>query len=295
MSTAFSTSSRAYRGLPWLRSTTQRIAFSSSGPSSAVSTSVRTASSLSRTSGRRCASASFQSDTIASGHGSPTRTVATTKTSALVARCNTRVAETGSRSCASSTPSTTARPRARSCTASALPRSKASGSSARAPSGSKPAKAPSGIVRAHVVACTHRLMAPSCSAAASASRPSRVLPAPAVALITTPQQPRSAASAMRASSSSRPTSGHIVATALISPPGREPWMNSTEAVAPRTHLSRRQRAAFYVVAARKTPDPSDENMAVSSPERAPVLRVDFIAGRAARRRGRSRPRPATRW
>ena len=58
-----------------------------------------------------CAPASFHSDWIASGTGSPERTVATTNAVEVVARCSTSAAETGSSSCASSTPSTTRRSR----------------------------------------------------------------------------------------------------------------------------------------------------------------------------------------
>ena len=122
-STAPSTSSRAYSGLPRLRSSTQRCASSCTGPPSAASTSVRIASSLRRSSSSRCAPPSFHSETIASGHGSPERTVTTTNTPARrVAKCSTSAADAGSSNWASSTPSTIGRPAARSRSSSALSR-----------------------------------------------------------------------------------------------------------------------------------------------------------------------------
>ena len=63
-----------------------------------------------RSSSRRSAPASFHSDTIASGSGSPTRSVAITNALPVLARCSTSAAETGSSSWASSTPSTTGPP-----------------------------------------------------------------------------------------------------------------------------------------------------------------------------------------
>jgi hypothetical protein len=73
------------------------------------------------------------------------------------------------------------------------------------------AAAPRGTAAALRVACTHAVSAPSRSAAASASRASRDLPAPGPAMTTTPWQCSSArAAAMPASSASRPTSGQSV-------------------------------------------------------------------------------------
>ena len=57
-----------------------------------------------RSSSRRRAPASFHSETIASGQGSPVRTVATTNALPVAVRCSTSAADTGSSSCASSTP-----------------------------------------------------------------------------------------------------------------------------------------------------------------------------------------------
>ena len=58
----------------------------------------------------RRAPASFHSDTIASGHGSPERTVASTNAVPVFVRCRTSAADTGSSSCASSTLSDDAAP-----------------------------------------------------------------------------------------------------------------------------------------------------------------------------------------
>ena len=109
-SRAPSTSSRTYSALPWLLSRIHRSAACSTGPPSAVSTSWSTAASPSGSSCMRSAPASFQSDTIASGHGSPVRTVAMTKALPVTVRWSTSAADTGSSSCASSTPMTTLRP-----------------------------------------------------------------------------------------------------------------------------------------------------------------------------------------
>ncbi len=208
VSTAPRINSRAYSGLPRLRSRIQRIDSSSTGPSSAASTSARTASSLRRSSSSRCAPASFHSETIASGQGSPERTVATTKTPESVARCSTSAADAGSSRWASSTPRMIGRPAARSRSARALSRSSVKPWSERTDSGTRRANAPSGIIAALRVACTHSASVPSRSARNSASRPRRDLPAPASALTTTPQRPCAPARAIIASSSSRPTSGH---------------------------------------------------------------------------------------
>ena len=76
----------------------------------------------------RSAPASFQSDTMASGHGSPVRTVAMMNALPVTVRCSTSAADTGSSSCASSTPMTTLRPSARSASDSTLRRIRASAS-----------------------------------------------------------------------------------------------------------------------------------------------------------------------
>ncbi len=145
---------------------------------------------------------------MASGPGSPARTVASTNAPSLPARWRTSAAETGSSRWASSIPSTSRRPPARSRSASELRRISSSVSSERTSSGISPAKAPSGTAAALRVAWTHATGAPAASARAQASRASRDLPTPASAITTTPLTPASARAAPIASSSaSRPISG----------------------------------------------------------------------------------------
>ena len=85
-STAPRTSSRTYRAFPRPTSVTQSSASSSTGSPSTASTSARTFSSLSSPSSSRGAVSSFHSETIASGHGSPARTVARMNADEEVAR-----------------------------------------------------------------------------------------------------------------------------------------------------------------------------------------------------------------
>jgi hypothetical protein len=214
-SSAPSTSSRTYSALPRLLSITQCSAAWSSGPPSAASTRALTASSPSGSSSSRCEPASFHSETIASGHGSPERTVATVNAVPVSVRWSTSAADTGSSNCASSTPRTTPR------SASALRRISSSGSSERTSSGIRPANAPSGTLAALLVACAQWVIAPSPAAASSASRASRDLPTPAGALTTTPgRSPR--ARAIAASSPSRPMSGQAAATPSVTAPRTAP-------------------------------------------------------------------------
>ena len=76
---------------------------------------------------------------------------------------------------------TIGRPAARSRNVCALSRRRSKAWSERTASGSRRANAPSGIIAALRVACTHSVIAPPRSRAASASRPRRDLPAPASA------------------------------------------------------------------------------------------------------------------
>ena len=202
------TNSRTCSTLPRLLSTMHASAFCSTGPPRPASINAAISSSGSAPRSTRRAPPSFHSATIASGHGSPARTVASTNAVPVVARCCTSVAEVGSRRCASSTPTTTGRPAARSRSAPAVPRRSDSVSSDRSPSASRPASAPSGSVAALRVACTQSTSAPSRSAAAIASRASRDLPTPAGPRSTTPStSPARRTRLSRSSSSARPTSG----------------------------------------------------------------------------------------
>lgn len=111
------TNSHAYSALPRLLSHTHWRTPSSTGPPTIRSTSCPVSSPESSESWSRAAPASFHSDSIASGQGSALRTVANTNAVALLIRCRTSAAEVGSSSCASSTPTTSGRPPARSAMA----------------------------------------------------------------------------------------------------------------------------------------------------------------------------------
>ncbi len=207
-STAPRISSRAYRTLPALESTTLRITDCSTGPSSTLPTSCSIASSLSGLRFIRSAPASFQSASIASGVGSPTQIVAITKAPAAVARCSSSAAEAGSSRCASSTATTTPRPWARSRSLSVLRRINSRGSTERTSSGIRAANAPSGTVAELRVPRVQYTRSPSDSAAASASRATRDRPNPTPLAITTPGQSASRrADAIRSSSTDRPVNG----------------------------------------------------------------------------------------
>src|ERR1700750_2408089 len=166
----------------------------------------------------RRAVSSFHNDTIASGHGSPARTVASTNAAPDVARCKTSAAEIGSSSCASSTPITTSRPPARLRSSSPQRLISATMSSGRASSGTSSATAARGTAEALRVACTQSTNAPLRSAATCASLARRDFPTPASATRTTPwQRGLARADAIASSSRSRPTSGHAPGSASTCP------------------------------------------------------------------------------
>ena len=181
----------------------------------------------------RRAVSSFHNDTIASGHCSPARTVTSTNAAPDVARCKISAAETGSSSCASSTPITTSRPPERVRSSSPQRLISATMSSERTSSGTRSATAARGTAEALRVACTQSTNAPLRSAATCASLARRDFPTPASAIRTTPWQPMLArADAIASSSRSRPTSGHALCSVDEGP--ESPNMDVRSNVRPRS-------------------------------------------------------------
>jgi hypothetical protein len=144
---------------------------------------------------------------MASGAGSPDRTVASTAQSRSATSWWTSAAEAGSRRCASSTtrrnadaaaPPTAARTRLKT----------PNGVRSASANGTKPTNAANGIVPAAFVPTTERTDRPAAVARAAISRATRVLPTPVVPARTTAAgAPVETASTTRSITSPRPTSG----------------------------------------------------------------------------------------
>ena len=121
------------------------------------------------------------------------------------------MADTSSRRCASSTPTTTP-PLAPGINASIALRTRRAGSAPTSPSIG--ANAPSGRERADRVAAAQCVRAPRRAAIRKASRANRVLPTPGAPASTIPPPParRPTASATNSIACARPVSGHPSAT-----------------------------------------------------------------------------------
>ena len=173
---------------------------------------------------RRAPRLSFHSDAIASGHGSPVRTVASTNAVLVVTRCKTSAADVSSRSWASSTSTTRLRsPAARNACAAARSRSSTRGARIVPAAGSKPPNAPSGTPEAARVASTSPTSQPCVRRRCAHSRASRLFPTPAAPARTMQLAPPSSTARVSASSSlARPTSGQLPRSMMgaILTPGR---------------------------------------------------------------------------
>ncbi|SHW57830.1 Uncharacterised protein [Mycobacteroides abscessus subsp. abscessus] len=188
------------------------------GPPRMCSTSFPISGSESGCSSMRSSTSSFQMEVMASGAGSPDRTVSTTVASRRVTSWCTANADRSSSRWASSTPTTTLPFGAVPITPSITSRTRRSGSGPKSLTTS--ANAPSGMVRADAVPAIHRER-PGGRHTATASRARRVFPTPASPANTMPRArsaPRRVAPAITRSSSARPCRGHSWSTDR-SPPG----------------------------------------------------------------------------
>lgn len=190
----------------------RRAAALSTGPPSLASTNVAVSSWDSGCSSSRGRCPSFHNAVTASGAVSPVRSVSTTLAARRSTSWCTTTADSSSNRCASSTPTTTPARPAPASNASLAWRTNLAGSGPTTPNVA--ANAPNGNTRADAVATAHRVSAPRCSAAASASRANRVLPTPAGPASTTPAGPsrRRVSPPIRPSSSTRPVNGHPCGT-----------------------------------------------------------------------------------
>lgn len=168
----------------------------------------------------RSATRSFHIANTGSGTLTPCGAITSTNAAAVAANWWTRVADKSSSRCASSTQSTSrlpSAPRVR-CAATWLSRCARSAVPV-APPGSRWANAPKGIVEADDIARTQCVRAPPASSSASKALASRVFPAPARPVSSSPHTSASpSARRANASSRSRPTSGQSMPTRAASPP-----------------------------------------------------------------------------
>ena len=197
-----STRCRSHSTLPRVVSWSRRWVWASSGPPRAAPSSSAASSGASGSISRRSPTPSFQIAVIASGHGSPVRTVRTSRTACSTASWWTSVAETSSSMCASSTSSSMRGPSARSA---APTRARAETAPASSSAFSQGANAPRGTSRDDADAVATATVS-SVAARATSSRANRLLPTPA-APATTTRPSRSRSDATARSSASRPVKG----------------------------------------------------------------------------------------
>ena len=178
-------------------------------PSSTARNRTATSSGPSGCTSNRCAEPSRHKAVIASSTGSPVRTATRRRTPAAAARWCNRAADNGSTRCASSIATINGCSAARCSSALRTTRKRSIGSAGAAVSdGNNAATAPSGRPCADRVATSISVTATSARSCRTCCT-KRVLPVPAGATTTTPRPSSSSTRRHRASSASRPISGHL--------------------------------------------------------------------------------------